>query len=115
MNSYFSVFHLEFPYQSFGFAEPGPLAEVERWFLVDVVSPVGGNPVPEGSLVNAEFSSDLGDRPRVHDDRFHGFVLELRGELSSIPRHVPSLSRWMILVDHQSKKLGAPQATREEA
>jgi hypothetical protein len=70
MNSYFSVtgdpgrstlrpfqelvFHLEFPYQSFGFAEPGPLAEVERWFLVDVVSPVGGNPVPEGSLVNAE-------------------------------------------------------------
>ena len=44
------VFHLEFPDQSLGVAEPGSLAEVKRRFLVGVFLPVDGHAVPGSSF-----------------------------------------------------------------
>jgi hypothetical protein len=67
--------------------------ELERRLLVGVFTPIGRYPVPEGSFVDTDLSSDLGDRTRVHDDHLHGFILELGGERPSFLRHVPSLSR----------------------
>jgi hypothetical protein len=75
--------HPQLTYFSFELAKAYPLRDRQRRFIVDVLDPVPIHPAPESAFVHLDFAGGIEDRPRRLGHHLHGFVFELRRDLSA--------------------------------
>src|ERR1700738_489398 len=89
--------HAQFPVLALDLAQPGAVANAERWFLAGMFTAVSVDPITKGALVDVELLGYLGDRTRCLDHQFHSFFPIFRREASLRTRQSHALSRRPIL------------------